>query len=161
MARRKNKLFKTTSVMHAETVADLDWSSFAVLEKQQDMFNSAYIEKVRISYVAYEEEDEVNYGFLFVASLDSALDSSTPGNNDGQIIASGTGRGGAATTTLDIKRSIRSNVSDNADAAITALQQVTAGSPIYLHVHSSKLGEQTKILMTVEVFGRWHKCTAL
>ena len=147
--------------MHAETVADLDWSSFAVLEKQQDMFNSAYIEKVRISYVSYEEEDEVNYGFLFVASLDPTFDSSTPSNNDGQIIASGTGRGGAATTTLDIRRTIRSNKSDNADTAITALQQVTAGSPIYLHVHSSKLGEQTKILMTVEVFGRWHKCTAL
>ena len=125
------------------------------------MFNSAYVEKVRISYVAYEEEDEVNYGFLFCASLDSALDSTTPSNNDGQIIASGTGRGGAATTTLDIRRNIRSNVSDNADSAIKDLQQVTAGSPIYLHVHSSKLGESTKILMTVEVFGRWHKCTAL
>ena len=147
--------------MHAETVADQDWSSFAVLEKQQDMFSKAYVEKVRISYVAYEEEDEVNYGFLFCASLDPALDSTTPANNDGQIIASGTGRGGAATTTLDIKRAIRSNRSANASSVIDDLQQVTAGSPIYLHVHSSKLGEQTKILMTVEVFGRWHKCTAL
>ena len=159
---RSRRLFKTTSNMHVETVADTDWSSFAVLEKQQDSFRSAWIEKVRITYCLAEEDSAPGWpGFLFIASLDQDLDSTTPANNDGQVLASGTGRGGAATVTLNIQRSVKFNRSDNSSSIIPDMLEKMAGAPIFLHIHSSKIGEQTQALLCVEVFGRWHKCTSL
>ena len=154
MARRKSRrMFKQISNVHLETVADSDWSSFLKLDKQQDGITSAYIEKVRISYVVAEEENEVAQGMLFVASHDNALDSTTPANNDGQIISASASRGGGGVCTLDIRRSIKMNY-DGADAQVLSLLQGSSG-PIYLHAYSAEIGEQTQVYLVIETWGRW------
>ena len=145
-------LFKTISNVHVESIANNTWSSFAILDKMQDSFNSAYIEKVRISYVSAEEETEPNLGFMFVSSLDNTL-SATAANNDGQIISASATRGAGGSVVLPVKRRILSNesVSDSS----------TSGDPIYLHVRAATLGETTSLYLVVETWGRWHKTTSL
>ena len=159
MARRRSKMFKQINNMHIETVADSDWSSFLKLDKQQLGMTSVYIDKVRISYVVAQEEAEVAQGMLFVASHDDALDSSTPGNNSGNIIAASASRGGGGVVTLNIRRKIDLDY-DGSDADILELLKGSNG-PIYLHCHSAELGEETKILVVVETWGRWFKAEVL
>ena len=150
---RKSSLFKITSNVHAEAIASNDWSSFLKLDKLQDSFNSAYVDKVRISYISGEDDADENQGFLFVASLDDALDSSTPSNNDGQIIASSASRGAAGVVTLSIKRRITTNE--------TASNESGSGFPIYLHVRAAATGEANKAYMVIETMGRLHRATSL
>ena len=152
MARRR-RMFKTISNIHAETVNDSDWSSFAVIDKQQDSMASCYVDKVRISWVINQEETEVQTGFLFVASTDSDLDSATPANNDGRVISASASRGGAGVCSLDIKRRVESNA--------TGTEGLGAAPPIYLHVRSAEIGEATAAYLVVETWGRWHKVTSL
>ena len=152
-------MFKQISNVHMETVADSDWSSFLKLDKQQDGMTSCYIDKVRISYVVAEEEAEVAQGMLFVASHDSALNSTTPSENDGQIIAASASRGGGGVVTLDIRRSINMNY-DGSDAQVLQLLQGSNG-PIYLHAYSAELGEQTKVYLVIETFGKWFAAESL
>ena len=151
MARRK--MFKTLSNVHAETVNDSDWSSFLVLDKQQDSMSSCYVDKCRISWIVNQEEAEVNTGFLFVASTDSDLDSTVPANNDGRIISASASRGGAGVVSLDISRRIESNA--------TGTEGLGAAPPIYLHIRSAEIGEATSVYLVVETWGRWHKATSL
>jgi len=158
MARRKSKMFKQISNVHLESVEDSTWSSFIKLDKQQDGFTRAYIDKVRISYVVAEEENEVAQGMLFVASHDNTL-SATPANNDGQIIAASASRGGGGVCTLNIKRSIDMNY-DGSDAQVLALLQGSAG-PIYLHAYSAEIGETTAVYLVVETWGRWFSAESL
>ena len=147
------KMFKTISNVHAETVNDSDWSSFAVIDKQQDNMSSCYVDKVRISWIVNQEETEVNTGFLFVASTDSTLDSTTPSNNDGRIISASASRGGAGVCSLDISRRVMSNT--------TGTEGLGAAPPIYLHVRSAEIGEATSVYLVVETWGRWHKVESL
>ena len=157
--RRSSRMFKQISNVHLETVADSDWSSFLKIEKQQDGITSAYIDKVRISYVVAEEENEVAQGMLFVASHDNALDSTTPGNNDGQILAASASRGGGGVCTLNIKKRVTINY-DGASADTLELLQGAAG-PIYLHAYSAEIGEQTQVYLVIETWGRWFSATSL
>jgi len=151
MARRK--MFKTISNVHAETVNDSDWSSFLVIDKQQDSMSSCYVDKVRISWIVNQEETEVNTGFLFVASTDSTLDSATPGNNDGRIISASASRGGAGVVSLDISRRVEANT--------LGTEGLGSNPPIYLHIRSAEIGEATSAYLVVETWGRWHKATSL
>ncbi len=151
MARRK--MFKTISNVHAETINDSDWSSFLVIDKQQDSMSSCYVDKVRISFLVNQEETETHIGFLFVASTDSTLDSTTPGNNDGRVISASASRGGAGVVTLDISRRVESNA--------TGTEGLGAAPPIYLHIRSAEIGEATSCYLVVETWGRWHKVTSL
>ena len=153
MARRKSKMFKTISNVHTELVDDDDWSSFCVIDKSQDSMASCYVDKVRISWVASQEEAEANIGFLFVASTDHTLDSSTPGNNDGRVISASASRGAAGVVTLDVRRKVASN--------LTGTEGLNANPPIYLHIRSAKIGEQSGAYMVIETWGRWHKVTSL
>ena len=161
MARRKSKMFKQVSNVHIETIADSDWSSFLYLEKQDPSMRSAYIDKVRISYVlASEESTGENQGIMFVASYDNSLDSTTAANNDGKIIAATAKHGNAGTIVLDIKRRITIDY-DSADASIRELLEGTAGAPIYLHAHKSRTGSSENWYLVVETYGRWFSATAL
>jgi len=150
---RKRKMFKTLSNVHVETIGDSDWSSFAVIDKQNPAFQSCYVDKVRISFVLNQEEAEVNTGLLFAASIDSDLDSSTPANNDGKIISASASRGGGGVCTLDVKRKVMSNA--------TGTEGLGAAPPIYLHVRSAEIGEETSAYLIVETWGRWHEVTSL
>ena len=154
-------MFKQISNVHLETVNENDWSSFLKLEKQDPSMKSAYIDKVRISWViATDESTDPNQGLLFVASHDSALDSSTPSNNDGQIIAASASRGGAGVVTLDIKRRITIDY-DSADAAILELLEGTSGAPIYLHAYKADTGAAADFYLVVETWGRWFTADSL
>ena len=153
MAKGSRTLFKTTTNVHAESIANADWSSFIKLDKLQDSFKSAYVEKVRISYISGEDDAEDNQGWLFAASLDDALDSSTPSNNDGQMISATASRGAGGVAVLPIMRTITSNeVTSN---------ETGSGFPIYLHVRAAANGETQKLYMVVEVHGRLHRATSL
>jgi len=146
-------MFKTISNVHAETINDSDWSSIAVIDKQNDSFQSCYIDKVRISWIINQEETEPHVGFLFAASTDSDLDSTVPANNDGKIISASASRGGAGVVTLDVKRRVMSNT--------LGTEGLGALPPIYLHVRSAEIGEATSAYMIIETWGRWHAVTSL
>ena len=152
---RKRSMFKLVSNVHTESIANNDWSSFAKILKSNDSLTSAWVDKVRISFVASEEEAEVNTGLIFVASMDPALDSATPANNDGQIICATASSRGSGVVTLDIKRRIDEN------GTPTSVHPSRTGLPIFLHVRSANLGETTGALMVVETWGRWHKVESL
>ena len=161
MARR-SKMFKQISNVHVETVVDEDWSSFLKLEKQDPSMNSAYIDKVRISWVIDSDEtaDAQGNGLLFVASHDNALDSTTPANNDGNIIAASASRGGGGVVTLDIKRRITMDY-DSADSAVLELLAGSSGAPVYLHIYKSDTNQNANYYLVIETWGRWFSATSL
>ena len=161
MARRNRKMFKQISNVHLETVNENDWSSFIEYNKQDPSMKSAYIDKVRISWVlATDESTDPNQGLLFVASHDRALDSSTPANNDGNVIAASASRGGAGVVTLDIKRRITLSY-DGADTGVLDLLDTSSGAPIYLHAYKADTGAAADFYLVVETWGRWFKAESL
>jgi len=123
---------------------------------------SAYIDKVRISWVINTDEtsDAQGNGILFVASHDKELDSTTPGNNDGNIIAASATRGGGGVVTLDIKRRITVDY-DSTNSDILELLQGTSGAPIYLHAYKSNTSQQAGYYLVVETWGRWFSAESL
>ena len=159
MAKKKSKrkMYKQVSNVHIEAVTDGEWSSFMIYKKQENSMTSAYIDRVKISWVLNQEDNPNSklQGFLFASSLDSALDSSTAGNNTGNIISCTGVNGGGGVAYLDIKRRIISNESQHSTT------ESTAGWPIYLHVRSSEIGEDTSLYVVVESYGRWFEATDL
>ena len=148
-------MFKQISNVHVESVTTNDWSSFLKIEKQDPSMRSAYVDKVRISWVLDSDEPGgENEGLLFVASHDNALDSSTPANNDGNIIAATATRGAAGTSTLNIQRRITIDY-DGSSADTLELLQGTAGAPIWLHVFKAETGSDASFYMVIETWGRW------
>jgi len=144
-----------------ETVNEADWSSFLKLEKQDPSMKSAYVDKVRISWVIDSDEStDPNQGLLFVASHDATLNSTTPSANDGQIIAASASRGGAGVVTLDIKRRITVDY-DGADAQILELLEGTSGAPIYLHAYKADTGAAANFYLVIETWGRWFSAESL
>ena len=160
MARRKKKMFKQISNVHLEDVAqNNDWSSFLKLEKQDPSMKSAYIDKVRISWVLEAEHND-SVGCLFVASHDNALDSTTPSNNDGNVIAASASRGAGGVISLDIKRKITIDY-DGSAADTLQLLQGTAGAPVFLHIMTTDIDSTVGVYLVIETFGRWFSATSL
>jgi len=161
MARR-SRMFKQISNVHVETVADDDWSSFLKLEKQDPSMKSAYIDKVRISWVIDTDEssDAAGQGLLFVASHDDALDSSTPANNDGNVITASASRGGGGVVTLPINRRITMDY-DGTDSDVLELLKGSDGAPVFLHIYKSDTNQQANIYLVIETWGRWFTATSL
>ena len=162
MARRKSKMFKQISNLHLEDVAqDRDWSSFLKLEKQDPSMKSAYIDKVRISWILADNEasgDEI--GVVFVASHDNALNSVNPAVNDGQVISASGQRSPGGIATLDIKRRITIDY-DGSDTDIKELLAGTSGAPIYLHCLCTDMNSTVSLYLVVETWGRWFSATSL
>ena len=159
---RKGKMFKQISNVHVENVSDDDWSSFLTLEKQDPSMTSAYIDKVRISWVTKTRAGSsavASEGLLFVASHDIALNSTTASANDGNIICASASRGGAGVVTLDIKRRI--TLADVSDTEIRALLEGSTGAPVWLHVHKATTGGAQDFLLVVETYGRWFRATSV
>ena len=154
-------MFKQISNVHIESLAEADWSSFLKLEKQDPSMKSAYVDKVRISWVlATDESDDPNTGILFVASHDKALDSSTAANNDGNVITASASRGGGGVVTLDIRRRITIDY-DSSDSDILELLQGSAGAPIYLHARKAAQGSTASFYLVIETYGRWFRAESL
>ena len=160
MARRNSKMFKQISNVHLETVAENDWSSFLKLEKQDPSMRSAYVDKIRISWSLNTDRGSESEGLLFVASHDNALDSSTPANNDGNIISASASRGAAGVVTLDVKRRITMDY-DSSDAAVLELLKGSAGAPIFLHARKASTGDSANFYLVIEIWGRWFTATSL
>ena len=163
MARR-NRMFKQVSNVHVESVSDNDWSSFLKLEKQDASMKSAYVDKVRISWVIDTDEgsDAAGNGLIFCASHDDALDSTTPGNNDGNIICATASRGGGGVVTLDIKRRITMDyVGSNAE--VQKLLTGSSGAPVHLHMYRTATGTTSpaNYYLVIETYGRWLEATSL
>ena len=159
MARRKSKMFKQVSNVHIENILDDDWSSFMKYEKQDPSMKSAYIDKVRISWVTLTGVER-DSGILFAVSHDEALDSVTPSNNDGYMIAASASRGGGGVVTLDIKRRITMDyVGSNAE--VQKLLTGSSGAPIYLHAHKANQEEDQSFYLVVETWGRWFTAESL
>jgi len=159
MARRKSNMFKQISNVHIENISDNDWSSFLKLEKQDPSMKSAYIDKVRISFVTLTGVER-DAGLLIVASHDEALDSTTPSNNDGYMIAASASRGGGGVITLDIKRRITMDyVGSNAE--VQKLLTGSSGAPIYLHAHKATAEADQDFYLVVETWGRWFTAESL
>jgi len=152
-------MFKTTSTVHLENVSDAGlWNSFATIFKQQDNFKSAYVDKVRITFV---QEDQLTTAtgavipwlpVMFAAANSSTL-SNTPSNNDQNIICAAGGRGGG-TVTLNIKRRIVTNEVDeeSGDGAIRLF--IKASDP-------TQLSGDGQFYLIIETYGRWHRCDSL
>ena len=148
--------------MSVETVADQDWSSFLKISKQEDSMTSAYVHKARISWTLDSDEgvDNAGMGFLFVASTDDALNSSSPSTNDGAVISASAGRGGGGVVTLPIRRRITTNY-EGSDAQVLAMLAGTGTAPIYLHAYKSDTNQSANLFMVVEVWGHWHETESL
>jgi len=123
---------------------------------------SAYIDKVRVSWVIGSDEaaDAQGQGLLFVASHDDALNSTTPSENDGNVIAASASRGGGGVVTLDIKRRITIDY-DGASTDTLALLAGTSGAPVWLHIYKSDTNANADIYLVVETWGRWFSATSL
>jgi hypothetical protein len=145
----KRKMFKDlTNCDLAGLGSEGEWKLFATIDKQQTQITSAYLEKVRLSYLLYDTPatgDAAQAGIMFCASIEDSLDSSTASNNDGKIIAAAAGRLIGGTVVLDVKRSIKSN----------AEEVGRADGPIYLFVRNTDGLTTTNALLTLESHGRY------
>ena len=151
MARRK-RMFKQLSNNHIESAGTAgNWNSFAYIEKQQGQFTSAYADKARISYILDSElsaNPAAQGGILFAASNSASLDNSTPANNDDNIISSSAGRLSGGVVTLDLKRIIRENETDDDSGQ----------GRIWLFLKTTDMGASSNVEfdLITECWGRWH-----
>ena len=147
----KRKMFKDLTNAHLEGLgSDGNWNLFATIDKQQTQITSAYLEKVRISYLLYDTPatgDAAQAGIMFCASIEDTLDSASASNNNGKIISAAAGRLIGGTVVLDVKRAIKSN----------AEEVGRADGPIYLFVRNTDGLTTTNALVTLESHGRYIK----
>jgi len=158
----KKRMEKQISTMHVETIADQDWSSFLKISKQEASSKFAYVDRARISWTLDSDEgsDNAGMGFMFVASTDDALDSTTPSNNDGQVISASASRGGGGVVTLPIKRRITTNYGGN-DTEVLKMLAGDGGAPVYLHAYKSDTNVSANLFLVVEVWGHYHQTKSL
>ena len=145
----KRKMFKTLTNGHLENLGSGGaWRLFATIDKQQTQLTSAFLDKVRISYLLDESPttgDAAQSGITFVASIEDSLVDAPISNNDGKIIAAAAGRLIGGTVTLDVKRSIKSNAEEIG----------RADGPIYLFCRNTDGLSTTNLQVYVETHGRW------
>ncbi len=157
MARRKKSMFKQTSTMLLEDVGkEGNWNSFARLKKSQNQLTSAYVDKVRISFIMKDARSpvEAHYGLLFAASTSSTLDDDDESENSSFIIsASSSHTGTSAPITLWPKRRIVTNEMD----------PEAGDCMIDLFVKSTDPANDADIelVVVIETWGRWHSVQAL
>ena len=158
----KRKMFKQMATLHLEDLSDVgNWNSFLDILKQQDQFKSAYIDKVRISFL---QDESLTWPpstgsvipwvpVLFAAHTNEALEGSS--SDSDFILASGASRGGGGTVTLDIKRRI----------VLNQIDPESGEAAIRLSVKNPNVGVYAEgnlqLWVLVETYGRWHTTKAL
>ena len=142
-------MFKQISLVKTEDIGSAgSWFRIAQLEKQQAGFTSAYIDKVRISFIlddiAGTGVNVIPFGYLFTASTSDA----GPSTSEYLISASASGNSGGGVVTLPIDRRVVDNTPDaeSGEAAIS----------LYVEATDATLTADVELRMVIEVWGRWH-----
>ena len=148
--------------MHVEVIADQDWSSVLKISKEESSARFAYVDRARISWTLDSDEgaDNAGMGWMFVASNDDALDSSTPSNNDGAIISASASRGGGGVVTLPIKRRITTNYGGT-DSDVLKMLAGDGNAPVYIHAYKSDTNQSANLFLIIEVWGHYHQTKSL
>ena len=148
----RSKMFKTIDLCKYENLGSSGgWNDIATVYKQQPAFKSAYIDKIRISFIlegdATAGATSEQLGYLWVVSNASTL-SGTDADNTGYILSAAATRGGGGSVTLPVKRRIVDNTfeDDSGQNALRVFCRMTdTGSENY------------DITMVIETWGRWHQ----
>ena len=159
----KKKMFKQTSTVHLENLSDDgNWNSFMDILKQQDQFTSAYVEKVRITFVQ-DNQLTTSTGavvpwtpMLFAAATIEEFSDDPDDYTDESkyIISSGATRGGGGTVTLNLNRRIVLNEIDK-ESGEAAIRLFVKNPDV------TALVGDLKIFLIIETYGRWHRTAVL
>ena len=154
MARRKSKMYKQLSIAKYENLGDGgSWNNICLLRKQEAGFTSAYIDKIRISYILDGDDgitDVDKAGVLWCVSNKETL-SGTDASNSGYLISSSAGRLQAGVVTLPVGRRVTDNDFDSN----------SGHNALMVHARATDTGTETPSLtMIIEAWGRWHDLVA-
>ena len=149
----KRALFKQLAIAKFESMGSAgSWLKIMEFEKQQDSMTSAYVDKVRVSFILEGDDGvaaEEQLGYLWCVATKNGL-SGTDADNTPYIISASASRGGGGVVTLDIKRRIRDNQFDES----------TGFGKLGLYARMTDTGSETyNITMITETWGRWHSVT--
>ena len=149
MARRT--MFKQLNVTKFENLGSAGaWNSIGYFEKTQESMKSAYVDKLRISFILEGDTGGSNSearGYLWATSNKSTLSATDADNSDYIISASASGVKGGGVVSLPVKRQI----------LVNANEENSGQGRVYVFVRSTDTGEETpSVTMVVESWGRWH-----
>jgi len=149
----KRQMFKTISVSKFEDMGSSgDWNPLGVFLKQQNAFKSAYVDKVRISFILEGDDGVVadeQMGYLFAVTTKQTL-SATDLDNSGYFVGASASRGGGGVVTIPINRRIVDN----------DFEEASGQNALSLQVRMTDTGSETyNLTMIIETWGRWHSFT--
>ena len=149
---RKKRMYKSVNMIKAENIGHTGGRYLlAYVEKQQDSFTSAWLEKLRVSFHMNSSDDlaSANRPAFFGGQFLVTTQQSAVPDSDNLITATGfNGFGG--TCTLSVKRAIRDNAEDTTEG----------DGRLYLWVETTDLNLQAGDItgdFTIECHGRWQK----
>jgi len=145
-------MYKQLNIAHVEALGSAgSWNSFAKLLKQQAGMSSAYIDKVKLSWILEDvEPSPSSLGVLFACSTKETM-SNTEAENDGTVISARAGLATAGTVTLDIRRRITDNDFD----------ENSGENALMLHCKPTNATESLSVTLIIETWGRWHTTEAI
>ena len=145
-------MFKTISTTKLENLgATGAWNPVATFLKQQNAFKSAYVDKVRISYIIEGDSAgafNAHFGTLWAVTTKGTALSATDADNTGLILGGSAGRGGGSIVTIPIKRRIVDN----------DFEEESGQNALSLQCRATDIGSSSvNLTMIIETWGRWHK----
>jgi len=145
-------MYKQLNIAQVEALGSAgSWNSFAKLLKQQAGMSSAYIDKVKLSWILEDvEPSPSSLGVLFACSTKETM-SNTEAENDGTVISARAGLATAGTVTLDIRRRITDNDFD----------ENSGENALMLHCKPTNATESFSVTLIIETWGRWHTTEAI
>ena len=145
-------MYKQLNIAQVEALGSAgSWNSFAKLLKQQAGMSSAYIDKVKLSWILEDvEPSPSSLGVLFACSTKETM-SNTEAENDGTVISARAGLATAGTVTLDIRRRITDNDFD----------ENSGENALMLHCKPTNATESLSVTLIIETWGRWHTTEAI
>ena len=151
MPMAKRKMFKTIDLAKFENLGTAGgWNPLADLLKQQAGMKSAYVDKLRISFILEGDSSgstDKHLGYMFAVSTRDTM-SAVDADNSQYIVGCSASRGGGGVVTIPVNRTIRDNSFD-ATSGTNALR---------LHCRMTDTGSESyNVTMIIETWGRWHQ----
>ena len=156
MARRRQRFFKQIARVESENIGHTGgWNNLFYLKKQQGQMTSAYVDKIRISWIAQSVTDSApseegdfplqkNLGILFtLGTKDTSI-------SDDTLISASAGRGNGGVVTLEAKRTIKDNEFDDT----TGFGQLQVGCQT---TNPDLFNGDYTLYLVAEAWGRWHE----